>query len=332
MEWIGWALAAAAIAVAVVLWRRLAAERAHAGELLYAKLDAENALDALRTKQAERDVLAREAALNGPLAAATPHLRESLETLRAAIDRADADLAGYRERVARFDAAVQYCLQPVELIFGADKATLDQLVAHVEGARRKLFEARSALEKHPVHRDSADVLAGGRVHLRALIDYARGLDAFSVHDGDAEGPADVNACLDDALRVLAPRLNGRVRIGRAYAELPPVHVPAGRIRQACLHLLDHAVHGIDAHGTLTASTRRSGADAIEIAIAEAGDGGRVASDAEVLFDESPAGEAGAGLSFAQQLVEELGGTISVRTTRGLGSTFTLSLPLAPAAS
>jgi signal transduction histidine kinase len=331
MEWVGWALAAAAIAAAVVLWRRLGAEQIHAGELLYAKLDAENALDALRAKQAEREALANEAALVGPLAEATPRLCESLEILRAAVDSADADLAGYRERVARFDAAVQYCLQPVELIFGADKATLDQLVAHVEGARRKLFEARSALERHPLHRNSADALAGGRVHLRALIDYARGLDAFSA---PGDGPVDVNSCLDDALRVLAPRLNGRVRVGRAYAELPPIHVPAARIRQACLHLLDHAAHGIDEHGTLTASTRRNDTGAIEIAIAEGGGSGRSASDTDVLFDEGAGSEAGVGLSYAQQLVEELGGTISVRTTRGLGSTFTLSLPLAaaPAAS
>ena len=63
-------------------------------------------------------------------------------------------LDDYRQLVKNYDAAVQYCLQPVEMIFGADKAGLDQLVKHVEEARRRLFLARVELEKSTILSDS----------------------------------------------------------------------------------------------------------------------------------------------------------------------------------
>lgn len=53
MAWVGWVIAILAIGAAAWFWRQLATERAHAGELLYAKLDIENEMDALRTDTAQ---------------------------------------------------------------------------------------------------------------------------------------------------------------------------------------------------------------------------------------------------------------------------------------
>ena len=78
-------------------------------------------------------------------------------------------LDDYRKLVMQYDTAVQYCLQPVDLIFGADKASLEKLVKHVEEARRKLFEARAAVEKSPLLTDAKELLGDaseGRRNLR----------------------------------------------------------------------------------------------------------------------------------------------------------------------
>lgn len=330
MEWIGWVLALLAIAMAFVLWRRLGAERTHASELLYARLEAENEVQALHAKHTQLMESARAAAFGGPLAEATAHLHDRLDSARTTLEAAGAELGDYRERVGRYDSAVQYCLQPVELILGADKATVDQLMSHVEGARRKLFEARALLTTHALHKGAA-ALGSGIGEIGALSDYTRGLQVFSPQGESTALVADINACMDDALRVLAPRLGERVRIGRAYAELPALRMPAAEVRQLFLHVLDHAARTIEAQGTLTATTRR-GDGGVEIAIAETGSAGSertAAAEAAALFVDEATDEAAVGLSFAQQLVEDLGGTISVRTTRGLGSTFTLNLPLVP---
>jgi hypothetical protein len=108
------------------------------------------------------------------MAAVADRLDAPLGSARAHLEEVNAQLDDYRQRVRQFDAAVQYCLQPVEMIFGADKATLDQLVSHVEGARRKLFEARAALQKNPLHA-AAGALDGGLGEIEVLADYARAL-------------------------------------------------------------------------------------------------------------------------------------------------------------
>ena len=168
MEWLGWLLAGVAIGVAVWLWRLLAAEHARGSELLYAKMDADNRGEAL---QAELAAQAGKVDAARVFVDVADRLDARLMPVCAQLERADGDLADYREHVRRFDAAVQYCLQPVELIFGADKASLDQLVHHVEGARRKLFEARTLLENHPLHGGAA-ALEGALVEVRKLTAYA----------------------------------------------------------------------------------------------------------------------------------------------------------------
>ena len=180
MAWIGWVIAILAIGAAAWFWRQLVTERAHAGELLYAKLDIENEMDALRTDTAQATEAAAAAAGDG-LGDIVRQLRDPLESVRENLESTQTDLVDYRECVKRFDAAVQYCLQPVELILGADKATLAELVSHVEGARRKLFETRTAVENNPLHKQ-ADALTGSLDQLQTLIEYARGLLAAAPHD------------------------------------------------------------------------------------------------------------------------------------------------------
>ena len=168
MLWIGWLLALIAMAVAFWLWRELRAEREQSSELLYAKMELDNELEALREDQVDASNAGES------LIAVAERLDPPLASMRGHLDDIGVQLDDYRERVKQFDQAVQYCLQPVEMIFGADKATLDQLVRHVEGARRKLFEARAALEKSPLH-SGASSLDGGRDEVEVLADYARAL-------------------------------------------------------------------------------------------------------------------------------------------------------------
>jgi hypothetical protein len=180
MLWIGWGVAVVAAGVAFWLWRQLVAERAHAGELLYAKIEAEDALEALRGEQTAQ------ADANAALLAAAGRIEAPLAAVRLHLDGVGTQLADYRGRVRQFDAAVQYCLQPVEMIFGADKATLDELVHHVEGARRKLFEARTALVQCALHVDT-DALERGLDALQVLSGHAATLATTTA---SAAGPAD----------------------------------------------------------------------------------------------------------------------------------------------
>jgi hypothetical protein len=202
MAWIGWILAVAAIGAMVWLWRELRIERAHGSELLCSKMEVENQLDVLRGEHGANVDAGVEA--NASLAAIGTQLGEPLESVRSHLQRTGTQLDDYRERVKRFDEAVQYCLQPVELIFGADKATLTELMRHVEGARRKLFETRGALEKNPLHH-GAGALAVGLGALEDLVAYVRGLRSPPARRVAAEVPDPVLEAEAEAETALPPR-------------------------------------------------------------------------------------------------------------------------------
>ncbi|HEY6941932.1 hypothetical protein [Dokdonella sp.] len=196
MEWLGWVVAVLATGVAAWALRALRAERGRSHELLYEKIDLENELDAARAGEPAESVA--HAAAHDALVAVADRLDAPLGSARAHLEDVDAQIADYRERVRQFDAAVHYCLQPVEMIFGADKATLDQLVRHVEGARRKLFEARAALQKSPLHLAKGP-LDGGLGEIDVLADYAR---ALRLPTTDIAAPAPAATPADE--QTLAP--------------------------------------------------------------------------------------------------------------------------------
>ena len=331
MMWLGWIIAIVAVGFAVWLARQLGSERALTTQLRFAKIEAENAADAMRQNQS-RAVDAAGLAPLGKLLGATAHeLDAPLASVRSQVDHASRRLVDYRTLVKRYDAAVQYCLQPVELIFGAEKAHLDKVIAHVEGARKQLFEARGHLEKSSALDESRHLLETAAESLRDIGALTQSLSQFDARD-DAMQPVDINLSIDHALRIAERRLRGRVEIVRDYRELPKVVAAPDRLAQVFLHLIDNASEAINGSGKLSVATRAAGSQ-VEIDIADNGSG--IVEDLlPVIFDPfvttKTAGESGGiGLTVVQRIVDDLGGTVKVRTKPGAGSVFTVVLPVRP---
>src|SRR5690242_19607440 len=118
-------------------------------------------------------------------------------------------LDDYRNLVKQYDAAVQYCLQPVDLIFGADKASLEKLVKHVEDARRKLFEARAAVEKSPLLNDAKELLGDASEGLAQLSTLVLNLKGFSRVDRDGMDTMDLNEGVESALMIAQHQMRDR---------------------------------------------------------------------------------------------------------------------------
>lgn len=218
----------------------------------------------------------------------------------------------------------------MELIFGADKASLDKLVLHVEGARRALFEARGNLEKSSALDESRHLLETAAESLRDIGALTQSLSQFAA-DGAADSqPVDVNLSIDHALRIAERRLRGRVEIVRDYRELPKVTAAPDRLAQVFLHLINNASEAMDGRGRLSVATRAAG-NQVEIDIGDTGPG--ISEDMlPVIFDpfvttKSADAAGGIGLTVVRQIVSGLGGAVKVRTKAGAGSVFTIVLPV-----
>jgi two-component system NtrC family sensor kinase len=239
-------------------------------------------------------------------------------------------LDDYRTLVKQYDAAVQHCLQPVDLIFGADKSSLDKLVKHVEEARRKLFEARTSLEKTTLLKDAKELLSDASEGLGQLGSLVLNLKGFSRVDRDGMDSMDLNEGVESALMIAQHLLRDRVKVVKHLQPLPKVKCMPSQMNQVFLNLITNAAQAIDGDGTLTIDSKVVN-NSIEISFADTGSG--IADDIlpkifDPFFTTKQVGEGtGLGLSIVHKILKGHGGSIKVRTTPKKGSVFTLTVPL-----
>lgn len=158
MEWLGWLVALLALAGAAWSWRGYRAERARADELLYEKMDLENELDSIHAERVANPPPPPVVVVAAPELPAPDAPHPALTHL----DELATQLDDYRKHNRAYDTAVQHCLQPLELLIGADQETMAAALAHIDAARKPLFAARAAVQKSPLHRDAEALDAARR--------------------------------------------------------------------------------------------------------------------------------------------------------------------------
>jgi signal transduction histidine kinase len=118
-------------------------------------------------------------------------------------------------------------------------------------------------------------------------------------------------------------------------ELPPIYAEADRIRQILVNLLTNAYEYSPRGASIEVMARVVDAE-VEIAVTDNGPG-IPESQLDHIFERFVRGDAGLtqrvggtglGLAIAKSLVELHGGTIAVDSTPGVGSTFSIRLPVA----
>ena len=139
---------------------------------------------------------------------------------------------------------------------------------------------------------------------------------------------DINAlCRESAGAALASGPGSAIAMELDPA-LATMTTDPGRLRIALVNLLvnaRHAVHGNNGHVTL--SSRASG-ESVRISVADGGTG-IAAHDLAKVFDPyftTKRGGTGLGLPIAKNIVEGLGGTLTVSSTPGKGTDITIDLP------
>jgi signal transduction histidine kinase len=117
---------------------------------------------------------------------------------------------------------------------------------------------------------------------------------------------------------------------RLDPSLPPVAADEHQLRQALLNLLRNAVEATAAGGTLTVAARAIDERALELTIADTGEG-IAPENLPKIFDpffSTKEGGTGLGLALTQQIIVEHGGRIEVQSQPGRGTTFVIRLAAA----
>ena len=124
-----------------------------------------------------------------------------------------------------------------------------------------------------------------------------------------------------------------IEVVREFADvLPSIQADSQRLQQLFLNLLTNASDAMPQGGKLTVRAGSSGLDnsAITIEFADSGDGITEANMEKIwepFFTTKPEGKGtGLGLAICRRIVEEHGGTISIISQIGEGTTVTIILP------
>jgi signal transduction histidine kinase len=192
----------------------------------------------------------------------------------------------------------------------------------------------------PLTREQADDLARikrSSTHLLSLINDV--LNFAKVEAGRLDFDVTdipLHALLEAVSELILPQLRAR-RLDYDYRPPPPglmVRADSERLRQVLLNLLSNAIKFTDPGGCVAVSVETS-ADEAHIRVRDTGCG-IAAEKAEQVFEpfvqvhrtlSDSTGGVGLGLAISRELTRAMNGRLTLESTVGEGSTFTVSLPL-----
>jgi len=124
-----------------------------------------------------------------------------------------------------------------------------------------------------------------------------------------------------------------IQISTEYdPQVPPMELDEKKMKQVFINLLMNARHAIDQQGNIKITTGLNrDADQLLVKVTDSGHGidkKNISRIFDPFFTTKPTGEGtGLGLSVSYGIVREHGGEIQVKSTVGVGSTFTVVLPV-----
>ena len=162
---------------------------------------------------------------------------------------------------------------------------------------------------------------------KQLLSFARHMD-FSVQ------PVDLQAVISDVVGFLGKEAEYRniaITI-KVPSDIPRFESDRGKLQQIFLNLINNAFAALSEGGSLAITAALAG-EKVRITVKDTGCG-IPEKDIKRIFEpffstKTRAGGTGLGLSITYSLVQELGGTIDVESEVGVGTQFTMLLPLTP---
>ena len=221
------------------------------------------------------------------------------------------------------------------------RTPLNAVIGYAEILRESFAEQPNATRKM---QDLDRIHAAGR-HLLALVNDV--IDLSSIESNRLElstEPVVVKSLIDEVISTASPLI--RKRDNRMIVNMPEdlgtLQLDALKVRQSLLNLLSNAAK-FTTKGTIMLTVMHKSSERGDRMLLEVTDNG-IGMSAEglkrIFEDFSQAendtvnkfGGTGLGLALTKRFCEMMGGTISVRSERGFGTSFTIEIPMIDAGS
>ncbi len=270
-------------------------------------------------------------------------LAREFNAMAASLDRQRSDLlrAERLAAVGRISAQITHEIRNPLNAIGLNAELLAEEVERLEGRRAGPAPVPAGGSPAPATADPRDEVAPPSEIRTLALAIGREVDRLGAVTEDylrfarlprpvfeREDVNEILAGVADFLRVELAAARVELRLDLAGG-LPAVRADEGQLRAAFMNLLRNSREAMPAGGVVTLTTRR-GPEGIEVLVRDTG-GGIPAQALPRIFDpfySTKERGTGLGLAFAQQVVQEHGGTIVCESVVGGGTVFTVKLPSA----
>src|SRR2546421_5080983 len=198
--------------------------------------------------------------------------------------------------------------------------------------RARVAELKEQIDYENIMSDLDSTLSDTYIGAERIRDVVQNLRLFSRLDEAEIKRVDLHEGLEATIRLLSRFFkSGRITVTRDYGDLPPVTCYAAQLNQVWMNLLVNAAQAIgDDEGEVRIITRCYGAK-VTVTVVDTGKGispENLKRIFDPFFTTKPVGEGtGLGMSISHGIVEQHGGTIAVDNIPGVGTTFTITLPV-----
>ena len=152
---------------------------------------------------------------------------------------------------------------------------------------------------------------------------------FSRLDEAERKLADIHDGLNSTLSILKKEIGDSITVHKNYGKIPKIECMPGQLNQVFMNLLQNAIHAVKGPGNIRIETKLID-DSVMITITDDGIGiseEDIGKIFEPFFTTKDVGKGtGLGLSISYKIIENHGGTFSVTSKQGEGTTFTIKIP------
>lgn len=255
----------------------------------------------------------------GQMVAGIAHeINTPLAYVRSSIEMVDDQLPEFKKLINEIEILLQLFRNPIneERLKTQFKLVSDLVKTY---ANDDLIDESAHLVTRSLH---------GIDQIRELIvnmkDFIR-LDREQVKDFD------INTGIDNVLQLAKSVLKKRVRVVKAYGDLPKISCSPSQVNQVFLNVITNAAHAFEGEGVISIRTEAIGGNEVRIIIQDNGNG--IPEDIltqifEPFFTTKKVGEgSGLGLPISKKIIEEHGGRIGIKSRLNEGTQVAIVLPV-----
>lgn len=215
---------------------------------------------------------------------------------------------------------------------------LIHLIDQLDKNPEKLNQLKDDIEYEYIKSDLPRLIKSCQDGAQRTRDIVLGLRNFSRLEEAQLKEIDIHESIETTLELLSGEIKNRIQVNKDFSGIPKVLCFASQINQVFMNILSNATHAVQGNGQLWITTAAikpnlNQVAKVKVTIQDSGvgmDPDVVDKIFEPFFTTKGIGKGtGLGLSISYGIIQNHGGEIQVRSQKGVGTEFTIIIPVKP---